>query len=165
MEDTKKQTVEAQINTYVQSASKADLEILSHIVENLQQKKDSKESYLSALVNMKQTMRSGNELEMTIPIHPIIHNSLNMVHGGITATLADSAMGSLVHQLLPDGQTAVTTNLSVQYIRPGIGESLTCIASVTHQGKQLCVTEARVYNHVNKLIATAHATFAVILKK
>lgn len=164
MKDTSKEMILEQVHTYLQTASQSDLNTLSLILHNLKQKKATDSSYLSAVINMNNTNPSSTELEMTIPINPIIHNSLNMVHGGITATLADSAMGKLVHEQLPEHLTAVTTNLSIQYIRPGTGKFLTCKASVTHQGKQLCVAEAKVHNDQHKLIATANATFAVIKK-
>ncbi|MFK3937061.1 PaaI family thioesterase [Alkalihalobacillus sp. NPDC078783] len=164
MEHVTNQSVQTQFEQYLQSATNQDKEILSSILTNLQQKKDTSGSYLSALIKMEAKTFANKQLEMTIPISPIIHNSLDIVHGGITATLADSTMGTLVHRLLPEHQTAVTTNLSVQYIRPGKGTHLSCTASVTHQGKQLCVTEARVVDDRGKLVATANGTFMVIAK-
>ncbi|MDQ0206474.1 PaaI family thioesterase [Alkalicoccobacillus murimartini] len=164
MEDTSKHAIQKQFDQYIQTASETEMNVLSTVLSNLQQKKDTTGSFLSALIKMKKSTTQNNELEVSLPVHPIIYNSLDMVHGGITATLADSAMGTLVHDLLPEHQTAVTSNLSVQYIRPGKGESLHCKATVTHQGRQLYVTEARIVNNLNKLVATAHATFMVVPK-
>ncbi|MCM2674849.1 PaaI family thioesterase [Alkalicoccobacillus plakortidis] len=164
MEQVTKQNVQKQFEQFIQTATNEDRSILSKILDNLQQKKDSTGSYLSAIIKMEKSSLQDKELEITLPVHPIVYNSLDMVHGGITATLADSAMGTLVHQLLPDHQTAVTSNLSVQYIRPGTGDYLRCRASVTHQGRQLCVTEAKIVDNRNKLVATAQGTFMVIPK-
>ena len=46
------------------------------------------------------------------------YNPIGMVHGGVTATLLDSAMGCAVQSLLPAGVGYSTLDISVRYLRP-----------------------------------------------
>src|SRR5260370_24241892 len=44
-------------------------------------------------------------------------NPIGVVHGGLAATLLDSAMGCAVHSLLPEGRAYTTLELNVNFVR------------------------------------------------
>src|SRR5687767_11430465 len=46
-----------------------------------------------------------------------MYNPIGSVHGGIAATLLDSALGCAIHTLLQAGQRYTTTDLQVRYLR------------------------------------------------
>jgi len=46
------------------------------------------------------------------------YNPIGVVHGGLAATLCDSAMGCAVQTMLPAGTGYTTVDLSVTYLRP-----------------------------------------------
>ena len=46
------------------------------------------------------------------------YNPIGMVHGGISSTLLDSAMGCAIHSTLPAGTGYSTVELKVNFIRP-----------------------------------------------
>ena len=105
-----------------------------------------------------------NSCEITIPITPIINNNLDIVHGGITATVLDTAMGVLANQLLPEGFGAVTNQLNIHYIAPGIGETLRCKADIVHKGSKTMVISGEAFRSDGKKIAYATGTFFIIKK-
>lgn len=96
---------------------------------------------------------------ITVPINPLLNNSLDIVHGGITATILDTAMGSLAISLLPDGYAAVTNQLNIHYIAPGIGNTLRCKAEVIHQGSKTFVISGEVYRSDGKKLPMPQVLF------
>src|SRR5260370_34564464 len=44
------------------------------------------------------------------------YNPIGMVHGGLAATLLDSAMGGAIHSPLPEGRASTTLDLKGNYI-------------------------------------------------
>ena len=87
-------------------------------------------------------------------------NPLGTVHGGILATLLDSAMTCAVFTSLPAGTTTTTVVLSVRYVKaaqPG-GQRLLAEGGVVHLGRRLATAEGRVTGPDGTLYATANTT-------
>jgi uncharacterized protein (TIGR00369 family) len=87
-------------------------------------------------------------------------NPAGTVHGGVLATLVDTAMGAAVRSTTEDGTIAATTQLTTAYLRPGHEGVLTVHARVGKQGEHVLVCEAQVEQDGRALIE-ALATFAV----
>ncbi|MBA3316377.1 MAG: PaaI family thioesterase [Planctomycetaceae bacterium] len=86
--------------------------------------------------------------------------TLGMLHGGVTATLLDTALGYAVTSLAAEGFHAVTAQLNVNFTRPvSRGEVLEATGLVLHSGSQTAVASGEVRNADGKLIATATGTF------
>jgi uncharacterized protein (TIGR00369 family) len=152
-----------QVEEILHTASAEDKQILSIAIESIKKKKESPYStYLAGFLSHTGTFIDQETYQISLPITPFVMNPLQMVHGGITATLADSTMGSLVNKRLPDDKHCVTSEMKVNYISPGLGEELICQAKVVHMGKQLCVAECRVTTEKGRLVAIATGTFYVI---
>lgn len=98
----------------------------------------------------------------SIPVQAAINNGKNMVHGGVLSLLADATMGIFAAQCSTDGQWAVTSNLSINYISPGRGERLYARAEAIHLGKRTHVMDCEITNERDKLIAKSQATFFVV---
>ncbi|WP_216830902.1 PaaI family thioesterase [Alkalihalobacterium elongatum] len=153
----------AQIKNIIQNGSDEDKQALASVVEGISKKQNGEcKTYLAGITHVSSQFLDDGNFEVIIPIQPLIENPLNMAHGGITATLLDTAMGSMLNLKTPEKTACVTAELKVNYIQPGRGKYLRCIATILHQGKQLCFSEAKVYNDENKLIASGSGTFFVI---
>lgn len=67
-----------------------------------------------------------------------MQNVAGKLHGGITATIADQAMGYVVFSLIPLGSSAATAQMNLNYMRPLVPEeSLTVKVKVMSLGKTL----------------------------
>lgn len=91
-------------------------------------------------------------------------NPLGMVHGGVVATLLDSAMGCAVHTTLEPGWAFTTLDLNVHYTRgvaPGSGR-LTAAGTVVHRGRRVATAEGRVTDEQGRLVAHATTTCMVM---
>jgi uncharacterized protein (TIGR00369 family) len=84
------------------------------------------------------------------------YNPIGVVHGGLAATLLDSAMGCAVQSKLPRGRAYTTLDVQVRYLRPltvKTGRVLGLGLSV-HSGGRLATAEGRVVDEAGKLYAT-----------
>jgi len=88
-------------------------------------------------------------------------NPAGTVHGGVLATLVDTAMGTAVRSATDDGDVPATSQLTVTYLRPGKPGRLTVSARVRTRGEHLTVCEADVDQDGRNLVH-AVATFALL---
>lgn len=87
----------------------------------------------------------------------------DIVHGGVIATLLDTAMGRAVSTLCRVDQCTVTAQLNVNFIRPAVvGEELFASGEVLHSGRQTAVTRGEVRTPDGTLVATASGTFMFV---
>lgn len=91
------------------------------------------------------------------------YNPIGVVHGGVAATLCDSAMGCAVHTMLPAGTGYTTVDLSVTYLRPLTRETgpVRALGEVVHMGGRIATAQARIVDAAGKLYATATTTCMV----
>jgi uncharacterized protein (TIGR00369 family) len=91
------------------------------------------------------------------------YNPIGVVHGGVAATLLDSAMGCAVHSTLPVGAGYTTLEIKVNYLRPMTAETGTvrCEAKVIHVGGRTATAEGRIVDANGKLYAHGTTTCMV----
>ncbi|MGG1678840.1 PaaI family thioesterase [Neobacillus sp. NRS-1170] len=148
----------------IETGSEEDLKALSFLMEGVQRKINRQNKiYLDGILHMERKI-DNQSCEITIPLNPTLHNNLEIVHGGITATVIDTSMGTLANYLLPDGYGAVTNQLNIHYIAPGLGEQLRCRAEIVHYGTKTIVISGEAYRSDGKKIAHATGTFFIIKK-
>src|SRR5262249_1071904 len=92
-----------------------------------------------------------------------LYNPIGVVHGGVAATLPDSALACPVHSLLPQGRGYTTLEIKVNYVRAIKRDSrrLRAIGSVVHMGGKVATAEARLLDGEGRLCA--HATTTCML--
>ena len=88
-------------------------------------------------------------------------NPAGTLHGGVLATLVDTAMGQAVRSVTGDGDVPATSQLTVTYLRPGKTGPLEVTARVRTRGEHLTVCEAEV-EQGGRSLAHALATFALL---
>lgn len=85
-----------------------------------------------------------------------------VLHGGVTATLIDTAMAFAVRTRLGREEATATIDLTVHYLRPHLAGVVTCTAKVVRAGKRIFTVSADVHDETGKLIATAISTYTRI---
>jgi uncharacterized protein (TIGR00369 family) len=88
-------------------------------------------------------------------------NAAGTLHGGVLATLVDTAMGAAVRSATDDGDVPATSQLTVTYLRPGKPGPLEVTAQVRTRGEHLTVCDADVAQDGRDLVH-AVATFALL---
>jgi uncharacterized protein (TIGR00369 family) len=88
------------------------------------------------------------------------YNPLGSVHGGVIATLLDSAAGCAVHSVLAAGEGYTSVDLTTKYLRPittATGE-VTATGSVLSRGSRTALAQARLTDARGRLLAHATST-------
>jgi uncharacterized protein (TIGR00369 family) len=89
-------------------------------------------------------------------------NGSAIAHGGLVATVIDSAAGMAMSTTLPPGRRISTVDLKVDYHRPVLldGQTVVCDGEVVHPGRTVghAVATVRVGGRV---VATGRAVFAI----
>lgn len=91
---------------------------------------------------------------------PRHYNPLGTVHGGVLATLLDTAAACSVHSVLPPGERYTSVDLNVKFLRPvttGSGR-LRAEGSVIQRGRRTALAEAHLYDAQRRLVAHATST-------
>lgn len=88
------------------------------------------------------------------------YNPLGTVHGGVFATLLDSACGCAVHTMLPAGVFYTSLDLSVKFLRPVTVDTgpITAEGTVVHFGRRTALAEARITDAAGKVYVTANSS-------
>lgn len=104
-----------------------------------------------------------------IPLQLMHQQQIGLVHGGVTATIADIAAGFAGFTLVGPDEHTVTAEIKVSYLRPAKGILLRAVGSVMKQGRTMHFCEAHVYcineHGDEELIAHATTTMAIIKPK
>ena len=82
-----------------------------------------------------------------------------ILHGGVTATLIDTAMAFAVRTRVGPTEPTATIDLTVHYLRPHISGTFTCTAKIVRAGKRIFTVSADVHNEEGSLIATAISSY------
>ncbi|MFC8763254.1 PaaI family thioesterase [Streptomyces sp. NPDC057193] len=88
------------------------------------------------------------------------YNPIGSVHGGVYATLLDSAAGCAVHSTLPQGTAYTSLDLSTRFLRPlttATGK-VRAIGTVLSRGRRTALAEAALYDAEDRLLAHATST-------
>jgi uncharacterized protein (TIGR00369 family) len=91
------------------------------------------------------------------------YNPLGTMHGGVLATLLDSAAGCAVQTTLPAGTAYTSLDLTTKFLRPvtvGSGE-LRCEGTVLSRGSRVALAQAQVVDGARRLVA--HATSSCLI--
>jgi uncharacterized protein (TIGR00369 family) len=86
-----------------------------------------------------------------------LYNPIGMIHGGVAATMLDSAVGSAVHTTLPAGVGYSSIELKVSYLKaihPSSGE-IRARGHVVKVGSRVGFAEAELRDGKGVLLATA----------
>lgn len=88
-------------------------------------------------------------------------NLQGLVHGGVLATLLDTAMGLAVRSALDPGRRHVTIEMSVHYLRPAHPGRLVAHGRTLRVGRTIAFAEAEVLDEEGRALASATGTFSV----
>lgn len=118
---------------------------------------------IGALLNFRIAELSEGRAVFTVEPAEYHYNPIGVVHGGLAATLLDSAMGCAVHSTLPAGASYTTLEIKVNFLRAMSAETglVRCEANIIHVGGRTAVAEGKILDQKNKLYA--HGTTTCIV--
>jgi uncharacterized protein (TIGR00369 family) len=81
-----------------------------------------------------------------------------IVHGGLVATLLDTAMGGACHSVLHEGETFLTADLRAEFFRPTRPGTLRAEGRVVHRTKRMVFCAADLNDADGTHLASARCT-------
>ncbi|HSJ33925.1 MAG TPA: PaaI family thioesterase [Acidimicrobiia bacterium] len=100
-------------------------------------------------------------VETRLRVEPRHLQQHGYLHAGVITTMADHTAGGAASTVVQPGQSVLTSDLSIQLLRPGRGEELRCRGEVVKPGRTLVFTQADVWAEAVH-VARLHATMAVV---
>ena len=117
------------------------------------------------LVGFDLTVIAEGRTEGWLQLEQVHQQQTGLVHGGVTATVADIVAGFAAYTVVPEDHHVVTGEIKISYFSPGKGDRLHAIGQVIKQGRKLNFCEAEVWCYKGEektLIAKASTTMATI---
>ena len=111
------------------------------------------------LMGMRLVDIRPNEAVIELDMRDDLKQPHGLLHGGVTATIIDTAMAFAVRTHLADHEFTATIDLTVHYLRPHTDGTITCTAKCVRAGKRIFTVTADVANSDGKLIATGLSTY------
>ena len=89
-------------------------------------------------------------------------NMGGMAHGGVHATLLDTAMGGTLVSIISKEEWCATAQLDISYLNAvNEGDHLVATAEVVRKGRNLAHVEGKLTTGEGNLVATAKGTWAI----
>jgi len=119
---------------------------------------------MARLIGIEMRVAEPGRIVMELDPHESLENTIGLLHGATAAALLDTAMGCAISTMLPVGQTSVTLDLKLTYLRPLSVRSGTISAEgkVVKLGRQTSYAEGFVRDAAGNLAVHATATFSMI---
>lgn len=119
---------------------------------------------VAELLGMRPILVEHGTVAFSCAADPRFANPMGTVHGGILATLLDSALGCAVQTVLPEGAGYTTVGLEVKFLRavPLDAGELRATGRVVHAGRRQATAEATLEDTAGRLLATATTTCLVL---
>ncbi|MDP3408278.1 PaaI family thioesterase [Bosea sp. (in: a-proteobacteria)] len=101
------------------------------------------------------------EVEIELPVGPLVSQQHGFVHAGAVAAIADSACGYAALTRMPAGAGVLTAEFKINLLAPAVGERLIARGRVVKAGRTLTLALAEVFavrDGAEKLCAMLTAT-------
>jgi uncharacterized protein (TIGR00369 family) len=82
-----------------------------------------------------------------------------VVHGGVIASLVDTAAAFAIITALEPDQTTTTVDLTLHYLRPLVSGRVTAEARILRAGRRIMAIRVNVFDETQTLAATALTSF------
>ncbi len=104
------------------------------------------------------------EVTFTLDAEEYHYNPIGSVHGGVFATLLDSACGCAVQSTLPAGTRYTSLDLSVRFLRGITVETgtVTCVGRVVHGGRRTALARAEITDATGRLLGEATSNCLIL---
>lgn len=122
---------------------------------------------IARLMGFEVAKAEPGEIVMELDLHDGLLNPMGLIHGGVAATLLDTAMSAAAHTLLDAGRASVTLDLKITYLRPLTPTSgrVRATGRVINLGGRTAYAEGELRDGQGQLAAHAVGNFQIVSAK
>jgi acyl-CoA thioesterase len=95
-------------------------------------------------------------------LRPELMNGSGVLHGGVTATLADVAVGMALARHMGRPRAATTVEMKINYLRPVAQGKVTARAHLVKVGARLCCGRVDIFDGGRRPAAVALVTYMIL---
>ena len=114
------------------------------------------------LLGVRIVRRHSDGVTIECKLRDELMNAAGVVHGGVLATMADTAMGISIHNHFGGRRPITTTEMKINYLRPVKHGKAVARAHILRVGKTLCVGRVDLFDAGRKLSAVAIVTYILL---
>jgi len=108
-----------------------------------------------------QTVKAGFA-RVSINFQPRLAQVHGFMHGGVIASIADTAATYAANTLLFPERETITVELKINYVAPLKTKSAVAEATILHSGNKTSISEVKVFDSNKKLCAVALVTNLIL---
>ena len=117
------------------------------------------------LLCMRVVRRHRDGITIEIAMRDELRNSAGVLHGGVTATLADAAVGIAIANHFHGQRAATTTELKVNYFLPIMDGKIIARSHLIRVGSTLCVGRVDLFDSQKRLVGAALVSYMLLPKQ
>ena len=125
-------------------------------------KKTSELLPFNKLLGIRIVRRHSDGVTIELKIRGELLNSAGAIHGGVLASMADTATGIALHHHFGGRRPITTTDLKINYLRPIAQGKATARSHLVRVGKTLGVGRVELFDSERKLAAIAIVTYMIL---
>jgi uncharacterized protein (TIGR00369 family) len=116
----------------------------------------------NSLLGMRITRLHRDGITIACQVTPRLLNLKGMLHGGVSATLADASTGVALYRHLGGRRAITTVELKISYFRPIAKGRVFARSHLLRVGATLCVARVDITDTHGHALATALVTYMVL---
>jgi acyl-CoA thioesterase len=114
------------------------------------------------LLGVRIVRRHSDGVTIECTLREDLLNIAGAVHGGVLASMADTAMGIGLHSHFGGRRPITTTEMKINYLRPAKHGKVAARSHILRVGKHLCVGRVDLSDAERKLVAVAIVTYMLL---
>jgi uncharacterized protein (TIGR00369 family) len=111
-------------------------------------------------MRVSRTHRDGVTIECKIVARLL--NKARVLHGGVSAALADAAVGIALHRYFGDHRPITTVEMKINYFRPVKQGRIFARSRLLRVGSTLCIGRVDLADGQSRAIGTALVTYMIL---
>ena len=116
----------------------------------------------NALVGLRLVRLHKDGVTIACTLRPELMNGSGVLHGGVTATLADVAVGMALARHLGRPRAATTVEMKINYLRPVTHGKITARSHLVKVGARLCCGRVEIFDAEKRAVAAALITYMIL---
>jgi uncharacterized protein (TIGR00369 family) len=116
----------------------------------------------NALLGLRLVRLHQDGVTIECRMRPELLNGSGVLHGGVTATLADVAVGMALARHLGRPRAAATVEMKINYLRPVSQGKIMARSHLVKVGSRLCCARVDILDAEKRPVAAALVTYMIL---
>lgn len=112
-------------------------------------------------LNIRQVEATPDRVVLEMDVTPLVHQPAGLLHGGISATLAESAASIGAWLSCAEDEMSMGTDLNISHLRAKTEGTVTATATPFRKGRTVQVWGIEITGEDGKMVAVARCTVAI----